>query len=158
MDLVRSKDGIEAVIKSLDGKLSEAIMYAMENGPELEKKVSHMFILKCFNVFSSSPIIVDVKQNWIKNELITLSKRKKIKKKTHNKPLETNHYGYYFNIYLKSINRCRTFFPTKMFKQFSLLLLLLEIFISSYKQTNKQTNQQTKKIIFIFISSVLVLC
>jgi hypothetical protein len=81
MDLVRSKDGIEAVIKSLDGKLSEAIMYAMENGPELEKKVSHMFILKCFNVFSSSPFIVDVKQNWIKNELITLSKRKKIKKK-----------------------------------------------------------------------------
>jgi Glypican len=40
MDLVRSKDGIEAVIKSLDAKLSEAIMYAMENGPELEKKVS----------------------------------------------------------------------------------------------------------------------
>lgn len=41
MTLVRSKDGIETVIKALDGKLSEAIMAAMENGPELEKKVSH---------------------------------------------------------------------------------------------------------------------
>ncbi|CAO1371327.1 unnamed protein product [Diamesa serratosioi] len=39
MTLVRSKDGIETVIKALDGKLSEAIMAAMENGPELEKKV-----------------------------------------------------------------------------------------------------------------------
>uniref|UniRef100_U5ESP5 Putative heparin sulfate cell surface proteoglycan n=1 Tax=Corethrella appendiculata TaxID=1370023 RepID=U5ESP5_9DIPT len=39
LTLVRSKDGIEFVIKGLDGKLSEAIMYAMENGPELEKKV-----------------------------------------------------------------------------------------------------------------------
>jgi dally-like protein len=37
--LVRSKDGIEAIIKGLDGKLSEAIMFAMENGPDLEKKV-----------------------------------------------------------------------------------------------------------------------
>lgn len=41
MTLVRSKDGIETVIKGLDGKLSEAIMYAMENGPDLEKKVSY---------------------------------------------------------------------------------------------------------------------
>jgi dally len=38
---VRSKDGIEMVIKNLDGKLSEAIMHAMTNGPDLEKKVSH---------------------------------------------------------------------------------------------------------------------
>lgn len=45
MTLVRSKDGIETVIKALDGKLSEAIMAAMENGPELEKKVSHSNIL-----------------------------------------------------------------------------------------------------------------
>lgn len=41
MTLVRSKDGIETVIKNLDGKLSEAIMHAMTNGPDLEKKVSH---------------------------------------------------------------------------------------------------------------------
>ena len=41
MTLVRNKDGIESVIKNLDGKLSEAIMHAMTNGPELEKKVSH---------------------------------------------------------------------------------------------------------------------
>jgi len=41
MTMVRNKDGIEAIVKSLDGKLSEAIMHAMSNGPELEKKVSH---------------------------------------------------------------------------------------------------------------------
>lgn len=40
MTLVRNKDGIESVIKSLDGKLSEAIMHAMTNGPELHIKVS----------------------------------------------------------------------------------------------------------------------
>ena len=40
MTLVRNKDGIESVIKSLDGKLSEAIMHAMTNGPELHTKVS----------------------------------------------------------------------------------------------------------------------
>ncbi|KAG5677511.1 hypothetical protein PVAND_007267 [Polypedilum vanderplanki] len=39
MTLVRNKDGIETVIKNLDGKLSEAIMHAMTNGPDLEKKV-----------------------------------------------------------------------------------------------------------------------
>ncbi|CRK92663.1 CLUMA_CG006270, isoform A [Clunio marinus] len=39
MTLIRNKDGIESVIKNLDGKLSEAIMHAMTNGPELEKKV-----------------------------------------------------------------------------------------------------------------------
>lgn len=39
MTLVRNKDGIESVIKNLDGKLSEAIMHAMTNGPDLEKKV-----------------------------------------------------------------------------------------------------------------------
>jgi dally len=38
--MVRNKDGIESVVKNLDGKLSEAIMHAMTNGPELEKKVS----------------------------------------------------------------------------------------------------------------------
>lgn len=43
MMLVRSKDGIETVIKGLDGKLSEAIMHAMENGPDLERKVSGCF-------------------------------------------------------------------------------------------------------------------
>jgi hypothetical protein len=41
MTFVRNKDGIESVIKNLDGKLSEAIMHAMTNGPDLEKKVSH---------------------------------------------------------------------------------------------------------------------
>lgn len=41
MTLVRNKDGIESVIKNLDGKLSEAIMHAMTNGPDLEMKVSH---------------------------------------------------------------------------------------------------------------------
>jgi CRISPR/Cas system-associated endonuclease/helicase Cas3 len=42
MTTVRNKDGIESVIKNLDGKLSEAIMHAMTNGPDLEKKVSHV--------------------------------------------------------------------------------------------------------------------
>ena len=36
---VRSVDGIETDIKSLDGKLSNAIMHAMQNGPQLEKQV-----------------------------------------------------------------------------------------------------------------------
>ncbi|KAG4067470.1 hypothetical protein HA402_003294 [Bradysia odoriphaga] len=36
---VKTDKGIEEVIKTLDVKLSEAIMHAMENGPELEKKV-----------------------------------------------------------------------------------------------------------------------
>ncbi|XP_037933748.1 division abnormally delayed protein [Teleopsis dalmanni] len=36
---IRSDNGIVTTIKHLDGKLSEAIMRAMENGPELEKKV-----------------------------------------------------------------------------------------------------------------------
>lgn len=49
MTLVRNKDGIESVIKNLDGKLSEAIMHAMTNGPDLEKKVSHVE-----NILSSS--------------------------------------------------------------------------------------------------------
>lgn len=36
---IRSDNGIVTTIKQLDTKLSEAIMRAMENGPELEKKV-----------------------------------------------------------------------------------------------------------------------
>ncbi|XP_059620162.1 division abnormally delayed protein [Phlebotomus argentipes] len=39
LGLVRTREGIEAVIKTLEVKLSEAIMHAMQNGPELEKKV-----------------------------------------------------------------------------------------------------------------------
>lgn len=39
INAVRSVDGIEAEIKGLDGKLSNAIMHAMENGPQLEVKV-----------------------------------------------------------------------------------------------------------------------
>lgn len=41
---IKTDLGVEEVIKNFDAKLSEAIMYAMENGPELEKKVS-LFIL-----------------------------------------------------------------------------------------------------------------
>lgn len=37
---IRHDTGIVTVIKQLDNKLSETIMRAMENGPELEKKVS----------------------------------------------------------------------------------------------------------------------
>lgn len=36
---IQSDTGIVNTIKGLDGKLSEAIMRAMEHGPELEKKV-----------------------------------------------------------------------------------------------------------------------
>lgn len=36
----KTEQGVEDVIKLLDVKLSEAIMHAMKNGPELEKKVS----------------------------------------------------------------------------------------------------------------------
>uniref|UniRef100_A0A336M3A7 CSON011353 protein n=2 Tax=Culicoides sonorensis TaxID=179676 RepID=A0A336M3A7_CULSO len=35
------ENGIETVIRSLDTKLSEAIMYAMENGPRIDEKVKH---------------------------------------------------------------------------------------------------------------------
>lgn len=49
---MKTDKGIEEVIKTLDVKLSEAIMHAMENGPELEKKVSeHLFYIN-----SPSPI------------------------------------------------------------------------------------------------------
>lgn len=44
-DSVKTDKGIEEVIKTLDVKLSEAIMHAMENGPELEKKVSTFVFL-----------------------------------------------------------------------------------------------------------------
>lgn len=44
---VRSKEGIESVLRSLDGHLSEAIMQAMQNGPHIEKKVS----LECKSIF-----------------------------------------------------------------------------------------------------------
>jgi len=37
---ITSDSGIMSAIKQLDSKLSGAIMIAMENGPELEKKVS----------------------------------------------------------------------------------------------------------------------
>ena len=37
---IKTENGIEEIIRNLDVKLSEAIMHAMENGPELEKKVS----------------------------------------------------------------------------------------------------------------------
>lgn len=40
---IKTDKGIEEVIKTLEAKLSEAIMYAMENGPDLEKKVSTQF-------------------------------------------------------------------------------------------------------------------
>lgn len=39
MHMVRSREGIESVLRSLDGHLSEAIMQAMQNGPRLENKV-----------------------------------------------------------------------------------------------------------------------
>lgn len=39
INTVRSADGIESEIKALDAKLSNAIMHAMENGPQLELKV-----------------------------------------------------------------------------------------------------------------------
>lgn len=39
-NLATSHNRIVATIKQLDGKLAETIMRAMENGPELEKKVS----------------------------------------------------------------------------------------------------------------------
>lgn len=42
--LVRSKEGIESVLRSLDGHLSEAIMQAMQNGAHLESRVSGEFV------------------------------------------------------------------------------------------------------------------
>lgn len=40
--------GIETVIRGIDSKLSEAIMYAMENGPRIDEKVSQFFITFIF--------------------------------------------------------------------------------------------------------------
>lgn len=68
--LVRNKDGIESVIKNLDGKLSEAIMHAMTNGPELEKKVSHVqniFWIKHRKYFSRSLFIIVFKPRDVAN-------------------------------------------------------------------------------------------
>lgn len=42
--------GIEETIKDLSIKLSEAIMYAMDNGPKVEAKVSDfiiLFVVRC---------------------------------------------------------------------------------------------------------------
>lgn len=40
VNIVRSKDGYESVLRGLDGRLSEAVMHFMQHGPELEQKVS----------------------------------------------------------------------------------------------------------------------
>ncbi|KAJ6640527.1 Division abnormally delayed protein [Pseudolycoriella hygida] len=49
---VKTDKGVEEVIRTLDVKLSEAIMHAMENGPELEKKVgADIFLTKNFCYF-----------------------------------------------------------------------------------------------------------
>lgn len=37
---IKTEYGVEVIITNLSGKLSEAIMHAIANGPELEKKVS----------------------------------------------------------------------------------------------------------------------
>lgn len=37
---IKTEYGVEMIIKKLSTKLSEAIMHAMENGADLEKKVS----------------------------------------------------------------------------------------------------------------------
>lgn len=52
---VKTDKGIEEVIKTLDVKLSEAIMHAMENGPELEMKVSLTLFLRFkFEIYQCS--------------------------------------------------------------------------------------------------------
>lgn len=63
MTLVRNKDGVESVIKNLDGKLSEAIMHAMTNGPELEKKVSHD-AQNCMKMFRKCKISLHQQDDW----------------------------------------------------------------------------------------------
>lgn len=67
---IRTKEGIESVIKTLDGKLSEAIMHAMENGPQLEKKVKRACgspsLLTAENVVSNDVIpSTTVPHKWI---------------------------------------------------------------------------------------------
>lgn len=45
--IIRAKEsGIETVIKTLDQKLSEAIMYAMENGPAIDEKVGCIVLIE----------------------------------------------------------------------------------------------------------------
>lgn len=40
---VKGNEGIEDTIRTLDAKLSESIMHAMENSMELERKVSRFY-------------------------------------------------------------------------------------------------------------------
>lgn len=67
---IKTEYGIEEIIKSISVKLSEAIMHAMENGQELEKKVSQteasqsyffIFLFLCDNVYDD---IVNVRHWW----------------------------------------------------------------------------------------------
>jgi dally len=48
----RNKETVDKTIKTLDGKLSEAIMYAMSNGPALEMKVKTNLKLIYFNLIT----------------------------------------------------------------------------------------------------------
>lgn len=75
MTFVRNKDGIESVIKNLDGKLSEAIMHAMTNGPDLQKKVSRTESL--FFTFCGDEIYGDFRLYWfsIYNKFIFILRR-----------------------------------------------------------------------------------
>jgi Glypican len=66
--LVRSKDGIESVVKNLDGKLSEAIMHAMTNGPELEKKVSNQLDCRDLGIKSA---VSSSRNNTLGSRLLT---------------------------------------------------------------------------------------
>ena len=43
--MVRSKEGIETVLRQLDWHLSEAIMQAIENGPHLAGRVSNWLVV-----------------------------------------------------------------------------------------------------------------
>ncbi|ETN58768.1 hypothetical protein AND_009642 [Anopheles darlingi] len=57
---VRSPQGIETEIKALDGKLSRAIMQAMETGPQLEKQLEleeEKFLKRCAHGVGSLPLL-----------------------------------------------------------------------------------------------------
>lgn len=84
--LVRSKDGIESVVKNLDGKLSEAIMHAMTNGPELEKKVSNQLDCRDLGIKSA---VSSSRNNTLGSRLLTWSRRQTINDlmKFHSFPL-----------------------------------------------------------------------
>lgn len=67
---IKGNDGIEDTIRTLDVKLSESIMHAMENGMDLEKKVS-TFLCPIF-LFADRAIVIGLTSIHARNTHMAL--------------------------------------------------------------------------------------